>query len=177
MKIAFIGKLCSGKSYAAKYLKDKYGYEILSFGGPVKKFASEIFNLKHKDRKTIQDFAQSLKKINKDVWVNYLLRNLENIETNNIVIDDLRFHNEQDALKKKSFIFIKISIDPKLQEERIEKTYGENKNVHLDRRSDISEIYTDELDFDYEIKINTSNEHTFINFIEKTISNIKDNTY
>lgn len=176
MKIAFIGKLCSGKSYAAKYFKDNYNYEILSFGGPVKKYAYKIFNLKHKDRKTIQDFAQSLKKINKDVWVNYLLRNLENIGTNNIVIDDLRFHNEQDALKKNGFIFIKLSIDPKLQEERIEKTYGENKRVHLERRNDISESYTDELYFDYEIKIDNFNEHTLIDFIEKTISNIKDNT-
>ena len=176
MKIAFIGKLSSGKSYAAKYLKDKHNCEILSFGGPVKKYASEIFNLSHKDRQIIQDFAQSLKQINKDVWVDYLIRNLENIKSQHIVIDDLRFHNEQDALKKKGFIFIKLSIDPKLQEERIEKTYGENKNIHLNRRNDISEIYTDELEFDYEIKIDKSNEHTLIDFIEKTISNIKDNT-
>ena len=71
-------------------------------------------------------------------------------------------------LSKKGFIFIKLSIDPKLQEERIEKTYGENKNIHLFiRRNDISEIYTDELEFDYEIKIDKSNEHTLIDFIEK----------
>lgn len=176
MKIAFIGKFCSGKSYAAQHLKNKYDFEILSFGGPVKKYASEIFNLKHKDRQIIQDFAQSLKKINKNVWVDYLIRNLENINSNKIVIDDLRFHNEQYALKKKGFIFIKLSIEPKLQEKRIEKTYGENKNVHLNRRNDVSEIYTDELEFDYEIKINESNEHTLIDFIEKIISNIKDNT-
>tara|TARA_E500000178_G_C17004805_1_gene747598 strand:- start:488 stop:1018 length:531 start_codon:yes stop_codon:yes gene_type:complete len=176
MKIAFIGKLCSGKSYAAKYLKDHYGYEILSFGGPVKKYASEIFNLKHKDRQIIQDFAQLLKKIDKDVWVDYLLRDLENINSQYIVIDDLRFHNEQEALKKKGFIFIKLSIEPELQEERIEKTYLENKNIHLNRRNDISEIYTDELEFDHEIKINKSNENTLTDFIVKIISNIKDNT-
>ena len=69
--------------------------------------------------------------------------------------------------KKKVLYFIKLSIDPKLQEERIEKTYGENKNIHLNRRNDISEIYADELEFDYEIKIDKSNEHTLIDFIEK----------
>lgn len=50
MRIAFIGKICSGKSYAAKYLQDNHNFEILSFGEPVKKYATEIFNLKFKDR-------------------------------------------------------------------------------------------------------------------------------
>ena len=105
-----------------------------------------------------------------------MLRDLENINSQYIVIDDLRFHNEQEALKKKGFIFIKLSIEPELQEERIEKTYLENKNIHLNRRNDISEIYTDELEFDHEIKINKSNENTLTDFIVKIISNIKDNT-
>ena len=107
MRIAFIGKICSGKSYAAKYLQDNHNFEILSFGEPVKKYATEIFNLKFKDREIIQDFAQNIKKMDPDVWVNYLIRKLDTIDdSKNIVIDDLRFHNEQCALRKLGFTFM-----------------------------------------------------------------------
>ena len=37
MKIAFIGKICSGKSTFANHLKNNHDFEILSFGEPVKR--------------------------------------------------------------------------------------------------------------------------------------------
>ena len=48
MRIAICGKICSGKSYLAKYLANKYDAEIYSFGYGVKKYCKEIFDMKIK---------------------------------------------------------------------------------------------------------------------------------
>ena len=54
-----------------------------------KKICQRNFNEKLKNRKLIQEFALKVKEIDNDVWVNYLLNDI-NID-DNIVIDDLRF--------------------------------------------------------------------------------------
>ena len=171
MKIAIIGKICSGKSYLANYLKDKHNFEILSFGEPVKKYAKEIFNLKFKNREIIQKFAQSVKEIDNDVWVKYLINNLDKHKDKHIVIDDLRFKNEQFALKKRGFIFIKLEIIKDYQIERIKKTYPDHYDVHISRLNDISENNT--LEYDYEFKITKESEDQLIKFIDTILFDIK----
>tara|TARA_B100000925_G_scaffold285373_1_gene261618 strand:+ start:52 stop:576 length:525 start_codon:yes stop_codon:yes gene_type:complete len=153
MKIAFIGKICSGKSTLAQYLKDNHNYDILSFGEPVKRYAKDIFGLDNKNRIIIQDFAQKVKEIDFDVWVKYLIRNFKNISNTNIVIDDLRFPNEYKALKNENFVFIKLDIDKELQVKRIKKIYRDSWETHIQRLDNISESYIDKLDADFTIKI------------------------
>ena len=170
MKIAIIGKICSGKSTCAKYLKDKYDFKIHSFGAPVKKYAGEIFNEKLKNRKLIQEFAQKVKEIDNDVWVNYLLNDI-NID-DNIVIDDLRFPNEYDALKKNGFIIIKLLISKEFQEQRIKITYPENFDTHLNRLNDISESFTNNLEEDYLFIVTKENENSLESFIDNLISKL-----
>ena len=171
MRIAFIGKICSGKSYAAKYLQDNHDFELLSFGEPVKRYATEIFNLKFKDRQIIQDFAQNIKNIDPDVWVNYLIRKLNMIDdSKNIVIDDLRFHNEQYALRKLGFKFIYLYIDDNFQLKRIKETYKTDASKHIQRRYDISECNIDQLDNDYSININSTTQHKLTALLESIIN-------
>jgi hypothetical protein len=45
LKIAFIGKMFSGKTTAADYLTEFHGYERLAFAKPVKNLAAEILSL------------------------------------------------------------------------------------------------------------------------------------
>lgn len=156
MKLAIIGKMGSGKSTCADYLHKKHNFKILSFGEPVKKYAKEIFNDTTKNRKLIQDFAQKIKEIDPDVWVNYLLRNVKDSE--NIVIDDLRFPNEYSALEKVGFKFIKLNISDNFQIERLKKTYPENYNNHISRRNDISESFVNLLQADYFFNVNEGTE-------------------
>ena len=138
MKIAIIGKMGSGKTTLAKYIKNNYNYKILSFANPVKKYANEIFNIKVKDRAILQDFAQKIKEIDPDVWVNYLIRQ---ITTDNIVVDDLRFPNEYDALKKLGFIFIKLEIEPEFQNQRLKETYKTSYKEHIKRNVKKNSIF------------------------------------
>tara|TARA_X000000950_G_C13771958_1_gene601381 strand:+ start:413 stop:940 length:528 start_codon:yes stop_codon:yes gene_type:complete len=175
MKLAILGKMGSGKSTSAKYLKENYNFKIHSFGYPVKKFAKEIFNEKSKNRKLIQDFAQKVKEIDPDVWVKYLINNLD-LEKN-IVIDDLRFPNEYKVLKKNGFKIIKLSITDEFQEIRLKNTYPDNYQVHIERKNDISESYTDEILYDYLFKVESNNIkdlHLFLDNIVNNNLNIKD---
>ena len=175
MKIALLGKMGSGKSTCAQYLKEKYNFEIHSFGSPVKKFAKEIFNDNTKNRSLIQDFAQKVKEIDPNVWVNYLINNVD--FDKKIVVDDLRFPNEFEILKNNGFIIIKLDISKEFQELRLKTTYPDNFQIHLNRRNDISESFTDVLEHDYIYKVDSNNIKNLYSFLDSIIDkyfSIKD---
>ena len=169
MKIAICGKMCSGKSYVAKYLSLKYNCKIYSFGYAVKKYCKELFDMKYKDRILLQTFAEKMKEINKNVWINYIIKQIK--ELDNIIIDDLRFHNEQIELKKLGFIFIKLNINKKLQFERLISTYPLNYKEHLSPKQlkHKSETNIESLYSDLTININHNNENDVLCIIDDFI--------
>lgn len=162
--------MCSGKTTVAKFLRDKYNFKILSFGEPVKRYATEIFGLKNKNRAIIQDFAQKVREIDDEVWIKYLIRIYKEYNYENIVVDDIRFPKERDALEQEGFILIKLDIDDDFQKERIETTYRENSQIHIDRINNVSESYIDELSCNYIYKINNVSQKDINNFIEKILA-------
>tara|TARA_B110000977_G_C10984369_1_gene457370 strand:- start:141 stop:665 length:525 start_codon:yes stop_codon:yes gene_type:complete len=170
MKLAIIGKMGSGKSTCAEYLNKNHDFKILSFGGPVKKYVQEIFNDTTKNRELIQTFAQKIKEIDKDVWVNHLLRNIKDSE--NIIIDDVRFPNEYNALEKAGFKFIKLNITDEFQIERLIDTYPENYNSHISRCGDISESYVDLLHADYFYNVNKKTESKLNSSLDNIVKNL-----
>ena len=174
MKIALIGKMCSGKSTIANYLKLNYKYNILSFGEPVKRYAKEIFGLVNKDRAIIQDFAQKVREMDDEVWIKYLIRKYKQNNYNNIVVDDVRFPKECTALENEGFILIKINISDDFQKERIKNTYIENYNIHINRTKNISESYIDNLSGHYNFDMTKHTEKFIYNFIENILQT--DNT-
>ena len=93
MKIAFSGPICSGKSTMSKYLQEEYNCKIISFAQPVKTYCTEIFEMKNKDRKLLQTFADKCKEINPFVWVNLAEKEILKNINKNIIIDDLRYPN------------------------------------------------------------------------------------
>ena len=97
MKIAIIGKMCSGKTTIANLIIDKdKSYKRLSFGQKVKDLAVELFNMKGKDRSLLINFANKMREIDSDVWGNYIINNNKDID--NCIIDDIRYQNELDKL-------------------------------------------------------------------------------
>lgn len=139
MRIAICGKICSGKSTLADALAENFNLRKISFATPVKMYAQEIFGMKHKDRELIQDFAEKIKEINPNVWVEYLDRLISETE-DDIIIDDLRFVNEYEYLKTKGFFIIRINIEMIDQIRRIKKTYPNTWRSHIDRLNHVSEI-------------------------------------
>ena len=169
-RIAICGKICSGKSYISTYLEQNYNFKKYSFGDAVKKYCKEIFGMVNKDRKLLQLFSKKMKEINNDVWINIIDQQMNLDINNNIIIDDLRFNNEYEYLKKKKFIFIKLNIDDELQKERIIETYPDNYQNHLDNRNDNSEKLIDDKAFDYEFTINKQTQNQLLQYISVIIT-------
>lgn len=120
MKLAITGIMCCGKSTIANYLVEKYNYKKFSFADILKKFAVDIFDMKGKDRKLLQDFGTKMKEIDKCIWIKSLDKKIKDI-SDNIVIDDLRFKDEENYLRSIGFKILKLDIDNDLQNNRLKK--------------------------------------------------------
>jgi dephospho-CoA kinase len=149
MKVGLIGKMCSGKTYVSCVLSRRCALKKFAFADKVKEIAVDLFGMEKKDRKLLQQIGQSMRDIDENVWINYLIKSTKNKDR--IIIDDIRYPNELETLKKNGFTIIKLVIDDKTQEERIMSTYPEMYEQHLNNRNHKSEIYIDSMKADYEI--------------------------
>ena len=149
MKIALCGKMGAGKTFIADKLVNDFKLEKYSFASKVKELATELFGMVGKDRLLLQTLADKMKDIDKDVWVKYTINSM--LEKNNIVVDDLRFHNELNYLRNNGFITIKLLISEETQGERLLNKYGEQHYKHLLGKNHNSECFIDELKCDFEL--------------------------
>ena len=154
-KIAFIGKICSGKSHQSNLLCERYGFVRKSFGDKPKEICRDLFGMVGKDRKLIQTVAETLKTIDQNVWINYVVTSIISSTETNIVIDDCRFPNEYEALKNLGFYFIYINISKEDQLSNIKKTYKDDYDQHIKNLDHISESYIESLRQYCDIEINS----------------------
>lgn len=140
MKIAVTGKMCSGKTTLCNYLYElEPRFQIFSFGKKVKDVASDLFNMDPnvKNRTLLTSIGQKMREIDKDVWVNYVIQQCNDVEY--CLVDDLRYQNEYEALVKNGFKIIQLNISDELQEYRIRNIYPNNYEDHLKNRDHASE--------------------------------------
>ena len=138
MKIAIIGKMCSGKSTLASIIKNSNSdYKIYSFGQKVKDVALDLFDMQQKDRSLLIKIGGYMRNIDKDEWVNYVMKQIGDSE--NCIIDDVRYQNEVDACIKHGFEFIQLHIPLNIQIERIKVLYPNNYQDHIKNIDDNSE--------------------------------------
>ena len=164
MKIGLCGKMCAGKSFVANRLAEEYEATIFSFAGKVKEIARDLFDMQEKDRKLLQDIGKKMRDIDKNVWINYLLRKTENIT--NVIVDDVRYPNELKALRENGFIIFKLTIPEEDRILRIKQTYPNNFQEHLERLNHESEMHIDKLDADYTILSNLNTIKTIQNLLK-----------
>ena len=75
MKIAIYGPMCSGKTTVANIIKEyDQKYSIYSFGQKIKDLASELFQMKGKDRSLLIQIADKMRDIDEDVWAKYVIK-------------------------------------------------------------------------------------------------------
>lgn len=154
VKIAFSGKLCSGKSTAAAIVSEIINdVKILSFAGKLKELAIDLFGMVKKDRSLLIDLGEKMRDIDPDVWVKCLIRESEKHEI--VVVDDLRFSNEYNTLHEKGFILIRINITREQQIQRLKKLY-DNWEEHASKWNDPTEIALDNHNFDHYINASES---------------------
>ena len=150
MKIAFNGKICSGKTTTAEYLKNNnVKFEIFNFAGRMKEIATELFGYdpNNKNRELLQNFGSKIREINPNAWIDSLNHRIG--EKQFVIIDDLRMENEYDYCKQNGFILVRLEVSTVVQEQRIKELYPNNWQEHLDRRNHVTETALDNHNFDY----------------------------
>lgn len=136
MKIAIHGPMCSGKTTIANMIiRMDPRYQRFSYGQKIKDLASELFDMKEKNRTLLINIADSMREINPDVWVNYIMKQTKKRE--HCVIDDLRFQNELDSLSGWKIISLKIPRDERIR--RIKQLYPNDVNNHIQNMGHASE--------------------------------------
>ena len=123
----------------------------LSFATRLKELATELFDMREKDRKLLQDLGAALRAIDGNVWVRAFGRQVRQCESlgQSIVVDDLRFRNEYNCLRDLGFTIIRLDIPPDVQLLRLRQTYPSTYEAHLARIRDPSEIDLDDAIWDH----------------------------
>ncbi|MBC9786570.1 AAA family ATPase [Heliobacterium chlorum] len=153
MKIALTGKMRSGKDAAADYLVNHYGFRKFAFGDAIRNLCKELFPHADEDgkpRALFQDVGQALREVDPDVWVNYVLRQIER-ETgpdDDVVITDLRQWNEYLSLLEAGFDVVKINSSATTRIQRM-KRLGEQ--INLAQFNHETEKFVEQIDADFEI--------------------------
>jgi len=120
--IGLTGKAGSGKSTVADFLVKNYDFQRLGFADPLKKMIlqagicseAELSGKKSAFARWImQKIGTDIfrNQIDKDFWIKQMARKLQESNHSKIVIDDVRFLNEADFIKRQGGIIIKIIRD------------------------------------------------------------------
>lgn len=107
MRIMLNGRACSGKDSVGDILCEKYGFRRLFFAEPIYEIARKYFDMEGKDRELLITIGQKFREIEPDIWVDYLLKELEG-EEGDVVITDIRQANEYIKCKEKGFQGIRV---------------------------------------------------------------------
>jgi hypothetical protein len=113
--------------------------KIKKFIDGIKYVQNHIPNEIPKPRKRLQWLGTECgrNQIRKTIWIDILLKRIEQNPEHNYVVDDVRFENELKLLKKANFLTIKLKIDRNTQIKRLERLYGQFDQSILTHGSEI----------------------------------------
>ena len=150
MKLAFLGRMCSGKSTLAKYMVAKYGYEKYSCAGALKNIAKHI-GMIGKDRTLLQNLGYAIRQHDNCFFSNIIQKEVHGKEC--VVVDDVRYIEEYQALKNEGFVFIKLCM---FDDVRFQRMMDMGLNINKSEIYHDSENQIDMLPYDYIITATTT---------------------
>ena len=184
--VYFVGKAGAGKTYCANYLKEHYLYKTAKFAYPVYNIAYDYFNMNKelKDRNLLQIIGTEAgrEQLDNNIWVNRFLEDMAivsyasgllGIPYHKWVLDDCRFPNEHEALKKAGWIGIYLDVNDNIRLGRLGKRDGTKQEETLQHSSETSvDLFKHEL---IQLDCNGTLEETYAN-LEVAIEHfIKEN--
>lgn len=126
--IAFCGLAGSGKTTAADFLHDNFGFIHYSFADPIRDMLAQLGVTRDQTKgerktkplswlgdKTPRELLQTLgtewgrDKVCSDIWLNVATRRLDSIKLHSVVIDDCRFDNEARWVQERGGIVVSIT--------------------------------------------------------------------
>jgi len=174
IKVAFIGRMRSGKSTASDHLlfKDFKRFHSLSLGNAIKDISDEYFSHLYerkvvgtypfdtievvKPRKILQHIGQSFREIDEDIWIKQIenrIKYLDNLKDfRGVIIDDIRQPNEYEWAKENGFVIIKIDTSVDTIKKRMESL----NEVVDDSFNHDTESHINDFDYDYVISGETN---------------------
>ena len=120
-KIAIMGKAGAGKDLVADYLKSWHGYEKFTFAEGLYDICQDYYNMETKDRALLQDVGAKMREVDSNVFVNRLFNKMKDCESDKIVVSDVRFINEYNALRDAGFIFLRVEASLETRIKRIQE--------------------------------------------------------
>lgn len=137
MIIGICGHKGSGKDYLANILKEYTGFKVVHFADPIKDIISDLFKISKDElnelknsedtkilgtnmRSILQTFGTNIMQefCGKRIWVDLVLKE------DNLIIADVRFQHEVDAILEKGGFIIKLDspcLDSHISESGIDK--------------------------------------------------------
>jgi hypothetical protein len=111
IRIAFVGKNKSGRTWAADYLRSQHNFKKLSLNEGVDRMVRIFYYYgDHKrvpwERRLLM--YDALYKVDPNIWIGYLERRLRTT-TRDVIVDDPRYINEISALKDLGFTVIRLT--------------------------------------------------------------------
>lgn len=150
--LAFGSQAGVGKDSAADYLIRTYGGKKMAFAFPLHKIQTyvqqELGFKVQKDRAFLQLLGDWAKSVNPTVFVDNLLQKVSE-EKDNMLVTDVRYEAEFNALKKEGFILVKID--------------RKNREVFLDNKVGLhsSETSLEDAPWDYVVSNNGTLEELY----------------
>lgn len=164
MNIVLVSSAGGGKDTVYDILSKHYGYNRYAFADNVKGLAEiyfpHLYNSEKKPRWLLQAIGTKMREIDPEVWIKAMLQEIdENRQIAKrhgyldefIAVTDCRLPNEYEALKKRGYIFIRITVDEEIRKQRMIERGDVFKDEDLKHHT---ESYYDTFECDYEVSNN-----------------------
>ena len=128
IRIGICGKAGAGKTTLANAIADEcetrgMHTRVVAFADKLKEICTDVFGMKDKDRKLLQRVGMAMRNVDERVWIDYLIRVHDDEakyddDNNCIVVHDVRFLNEAEALLSKGYTLVHLGVDRDTQLDR-----------------------------------------------------------
>lgn len=145
--VALFGGMAAGKSTLADSLCEQYGYAAYSLAWNLKAMVEEVYGTLDKSatvdvynddgpgtksiREMLQGIGESVKQVDRDLWIKWFLKDCEMFEANAIpvVCDDGRMSREAEVLRDNGWLIVLIDTPAHVRWARYERRYGRPPSV------------------------------------------------
>jgi dephospho-CoA kinase len=163
--IAIVGKMYAGKTTLATQLVNDHGYTRVLMAGPLKMLAHLAYGeeikkdkeysvtdmwsgmkIEKTGREILQGIGQSLKVVDRDIWLKCFIEDTTRMSNEPYVVDDVRFAFEAGYLRAQGWLIVKIDTPEHVRIERAVALSGKaptDKELNHESEAEVDSIRFD----------------------------------